>query len=206
MAEPINYCSWLANSLCMTQSEWATWTQAGLTVGTFAFAMWRQKVASDKAAREKAESNEELRNERQKSALERKNAADLLQQEKAANAETRARAIAISMRIEMASLVSVVSTIHLRENLKSPAAAFAEYGGHLDIRHRAMDALDLGNAIHPVLDVVSGAQAVYAYLATCKPQDQFEEGDYKFFESSSKTLTPLADKAEKAIEELIERK
>ena len=172
-------------------------------MGTFAFAMWRQKVASDKAAREKAESNEELRNEREKSALARKTAADLLQQEKATNAAIRARAIAISMRIEMTSFLSVVSTIHLRENLKSPAAA--EYGEHLDIRHRAMDALDLGDAVDPVLDVVSGAQAIYAYLATCSPQDKFEEGDYEFFVSSSKKLTPLTENADKAIDKLIKR-
>lgn len=189
----------------MTQSEWATWTQAGLTVGTFAFAMWRQKVASEKAAREKAESNEKLRAERQKSALERKTAADLLQQEKTANAAIRARAIAVSMRIEMTGFFSVVSTIHLRDNLKSPAAAFAEYGAYLDIRHRAMDALDLGDAIHPVLDVVSGAQTVYGYLVTCRPQENFEEKDYKFFESCSKKLMPLAEEAEKAIESLIKR-
>ncbi|MBN5087892.1 hypothetical protein LI078_06435 [Stenotrophomonas maltophilia] len=189
----------------MTQSEWATWTQAGLTVGTFAFAMWRQKVASDNAAKEKAESNEELRAERQKSALERKTAADLLQQEKTANAATRARAIAVSMRIEMTGFLSVVSTIHLRDNLKSPATTFAEYGAHLGIRHRAMDALDLGDAIHPVLDVISGAQTVYGYLATCRAQETFEENDYKFFESCSESLMPLAKAAEKAIESLIRR-
>jgi hypothetical protein len=29
MADPINYCSWLVKSFCVTQSEWASWTQAG---------------------------------------------------------------------------------------------------------------------------------------------------------------------------------
>jgi len=206
VADPINYCSWLASSFCMTQSEWATWTQAGLTVGTFAFAMWRQKVASDKAAKEKAKSNEELKNERERSATERRESATLLQQEKAANAASRARAIAVSMRIEMTGFVSVVSTIHLRDNLKSPALAFAEFGSHLDIRHRAMDALDLGEATDAVLEVVSGAQSVYGYLSTCREQKVFEERDYKFFETCSKNLTPLADKAEKAIDKLINRK
>ena len=29
MSDPINYCSWLVKSFCVTQSEWASWTQAG---------------------------------------------------------------------------------------------------------------------------------------------------------------------------------
>jgi hypothetical protein len=32
MADPINYCSWLVKSFCVTQSEWASWTQAVTSV------------------------------------------------------------------------------------------------------------------------------------------------------------------------------
>lgn len=32
MADPVNYCSWFASSFCVTQSEWAAWTQAVMSV------------------------------------------------------------------------------------------------------------------------------------------------------------------------------
>nr|WP_312250410.1 hypothetical protein [Stenotrophomonas geniculata] len=36
MADPVNYCIWLAPSICATQSEWAAWAQAILS----ALAIW----------------------------------------------------------------------------------------------------------------------------------------------------------------------
>lgn len=38
MADPINYCSWFYSSFCITQSEWAAWTQAGMSVAAIVFA------------------------------------------------------------------------------------------------------------------------------------------------------------------------
>ncbi len=38
MADPVNYCSWLYRYFCITQSEWAAWTQAGMSVAAIVFA------------------------------------------------------------------------------------------------------------------------------------------------------------------------
>jgi hypothetical protein len=46
MADPVNYCSWVFPWFCVTQSEWAAWTQAIgsiLAIGLAVYVPWRQR-------------------------------------------------------------------------------------------------------------------------------------------------------------------
>lgn len=185
MADPINYCSWLYRSFCISQSEWATWTQAGLTVATFAIALWRQETISAKAAKEK------------------ENAAYLLEEEKKRNAQLRARAAAISMRAELTRFCSTVEALEEGDMKDTPKDAYAEISPHLDIRLRADQALELMDATESILKAIHAAETLHSYLLSCKDRANFSGTDYQFLSWSARKMRPNAEEALDRVTELV---
>lgn len=49
MADPINYCSWFVRDFCITQSEWASWAQAVMSVAAI-FAAARLATSQERRA------------------------------------------------------------------------------------------------------------------------------------------------------------
>lgn len=185
MADPINYCSWLASSFCITQSEWATWTQAALTVGTFVFAMWRQKVTSNNAELKVAAAEEKLRDERVR------------------NSKTRALATAIAIRVDVTSFLSLVGSLPgLGLNMK-PSEVFEQAEKNLDLRLRAMDALDLMEATNAVLAVVDGAHSIHNYLHACRNQQEFLQKDRDYLTNACGAYGKLGHGAFEAVKTLV---
>lgn len=159
MADPANYCSWFSTTFCITQSEWAAWAQAGLTVATFAFAMWRQKVATDK------------------STAERQIADQAVTQKQSEGAKILARATAISIRIELNTFLALAKVLPKHLQNVAPPAVFKDADGRLNLRLRALDALNLLEASQPALDAIDAAHLFHNYLRACANQQTFEERD-----------------------------
>lgn len=185
MADPVNYCSWIVKSYCVTQSEWATWTQAILTVVTFAIALWRQERTASKAA------------------LEKNEAARMLEAEKLHNTEMRARAAAISLRSEVIRFCSVMDALREADLEDSPAEAFKAMDPHLDVRLRAREAIELMAAADSVLKVVHGAQSLHDYLNSCKNRPAFEPSDYTFLRDTANNIYPIAERAQEEVGNLL---
>ncbi|WP_313301479.1 hypothetical protein [Stenotrophomonas sp.] len=186
MADPINYCSWLASSFCITQSEWATWSQAGLTVGTFAFAMWRQSVTDARSEEKVAIAEDKLRKER-------------LQ-----NSKTRALATAISIRVDIDSFNSVVSALPSHGLDVNPSEVFAGSEPSLGLRLRAMEALDLMDATSAVLAAVHAAQSVHNYLDACRNDETFGERERKHLSEVCPIYLKQGEEASEQIATLIQ--
>ncbi len=185
MADPINYCSWFANSFCITQSEWAAWTQAILTVATFAVALWRQELAAKKAAYEKADAAKLLEAERQKATL------------------MRARATAISLRSEITRFASAMEAVMGEPLRDTPSDTYNAIEPHLSIRLRATEALDLMGAADSALKVVHGAQGFYTYLLSCKHLVRYETAHLDFLKTTAQKLFPIVQRAETEVGALL---
>jgi len=203
MADPVNYCSWIVESYCVTQSEWATWTQAALTVGTFAFAMWRQKVFNDKAAHERKLSAQDLLREKQAHLNDQKAAEAERSAERARNQALRARALAITIRTELTEFASVVHVLHEGELGKSPRSLLENTKGHFAIRHRALESLELLDATDIVLTVVERAERAYLFLAACAMRDSYINDDEAWIRAHFGKSRPLVTEALTAIQRLI---
>ncbi|MFI8573500.1 hypothetical protein ACIGEO_18575 [Stenotrophomonas bentonitica] len=65
MANPVNYCSWLVRSYCVTQGEWAAWTQAFGSIIALAIAIAIPIMLHRKAQAAQMASNELDRLERE---------------------------------------------------------------------------------------------------------------------------------------------
>ncbi|MDH1192506.1 hypothetical protein [Stenotrophomonas sp. GD03958] len=185
MADPINYCSWLASSFCITQSEWAAWTQAVLTVATFAVALWRQELAAKNAAHEKADAAKLLEEERRKTTL------------------MRARATAISLRSEITRFASVMEAVMEEPLRDTPSATYKAIEPHLSIRLRATEALDLMGAADSALKVVHGAQGLYTYLLSCRNLERYDTAHLDFLRTTAQSLFPIVERAEKEVGALL---
>jgi len=185
MVDTVNYCSWVAKSFCITQSEWAAWTQAVLTVATFAVALWRQELATKKAAQEKADAAKLLEAERRKTTL------------------MRGRATAISLRSEITHFASVLEAVMEQPIRDTPSVTYNAIEPHLSIRLRATEALDLMGAADSVLKVVHGAQSVYTYLLSCKNLASYETGHLDFLKTTAQKMFPIVQRAETEVGALL---
>ncbi|MHC1668120.1 hypothetical protein ACODUO_03070 [Stenotrophomonas maltophilia] len=199
MADPVNYCSWVAESFCITQSEWATWTQAGLTVLTFVVALVRQERTDRRAAKLKIQSDAALLLERAEHAEQQRKSAAALLAEADINRRLRARATAISIAHDLLALNSAIDVLAEGNVADSPQQAFAEAAPHLELRTRAMAALDLMEATEAALKAVDGAQSLYRYLLACQDQEAFTPDDLTYLQSTAESLRPDSEAAEKAI-------
>ncbi|WP_414611832.1 hypothetical protein [Stenotrophomonas muris] len=185
MSDPVNYCSWVANSFCISQSEWAAWTQAILTVATFAVALWRQELAAKKAAQEKADAAKLLDAERRKTTL------------------MRGRATAISLRSEITRFASVMDALVEEPLTDTPSATYNAIEPHLSIRLRATEALDLMGAADSALKVVHGAQSLFTYLLSCRNLAKYETAQLEFLKTTAQKLHPIVQRAEAEVGALL---
>jgi len=181
MADPVTYCSWAVESLCMTQSEWATWSQAILTVVTFGVALWRQEAA-------RAESEVH----RKSDTLERK-------LERDAAAHQRALAFAVNVRGELDELHSIATIVQTYE-MKSPGKTFKEASSFLDVRKRAMEAAELLGASTKVLRAVNAANIFYAEFRMYSHKAAYDQADIEFLRKSGTEIEPIAKRAIDAID------
>lgn len=177
MSVATNYCSWIYSSYCVTQSEWATWTQAVLTVLTFVVAMWRQEVTQNRANREKAA------------------AADQLEAMHLSAATMKARATAISLRTEIGQFQSVLKIIIDQGLRQPPKPVFDAMSPNLNLRLRAVEALDLMESADPVLRAVHSAENIYGFFRTCAVKNQFDDGDNAFIQRIAAGILPFVDDA-----------
>jgi len=195
MADPINYCSWVANSFCITQSEWATWTQAALTVLTFAIALVRQHRTDKRAALQKQMSDEALLQERREHAEQQRIANEALLAETRFNRRLRAKAIAISLKPDLNKFCSLITVVELHGLPDTPAQALADYEEILQIRHRAQEAVELGDIGDRVLSVVDAAQNIHNYLSAIRANSAFSPQNSRYINETIKDAKPRAEEA-----------
>lgn len=197
MPDTALYCSWLNSSVCITQSEWAAWTQAILTVMTFAIALFVQRStqkASERkqdrirAAAEKKE--DDIRAAAEKKEDDIRAAADRKEEELRADAEKREAAIAAQAREEKTKgdlLLAIAAAIPLRNRLldtftigqflklegsiASLSATFSNTDRLLDLRNFGSEAARLMDASNPVLRAVYAAEELWGYLEVRKDVD-----------------------------------
>jgi len=121
--------------------------------------MWRQKVATDK------------------STAERRIAEQAAAQKHLEDAKILARATAISIRIELNTFLALVKVIPKHLQTVAPELVFKDADGGLNLRLRALDALNLLEASQPALDAIDAAHLFHNYLRACADQQSFEKRD-----------------------------
>jgi len=147
--------------------------------------MWRQKVTSKNAELKVAAAEEKLRDERVR------------------NSKTRALATAIAIRVDVTSFLSLVGSLPgLGLNMK-PSEVFAQADRNLDLRLRAMDALDLMEATNAVLAVVDGAHSIHNYLHACRNQPEFFQKDRDYLTNACGAYGKLGHDAFEAVKTLV---
>lgn len=186
MPDTALYCSWLNSSVCITQSEWAAWTQAILTVMTFAIALVVQR-RTQKASESKQDG---IRAAAEKKEDDIRAAAEKKEEELRADAERREAAIAAQAREEKTKsdlLLAIASAIPLRNRLldtftigqfltlegsiASLSATFSNTDRLLDLRKFGGDAARLMDASTPVLRAIYAAEELWGYLEVRKDVD-----------------------------------
>lgn len=185
MADTVNYCSWIAKSICISQSEWAAWTQALLTIVTFAVALWRQEILTKSAERKRDLTDKSHKDERQR--LEK----------------MKARAVAIAIQTDVTELLAITSALSRSDAKKVPKVAFETSSKALNIRLRAIESIELSDASDPVIKAVHGAQMIYNYLMVTSDQAKYTPGETEKIEDLAKTLHHIAKTASAALDALI---
>lgn len=181
MADPVNYCNWLYPSFCISQSEWAAWTQAVLTVLTFAVALWRQERTHRQAEAKKDASDE------------------LLKMEKENSQKAKRRAIAIVMNSELAKFGSLATAILMRGLTENPKQMFEIASPLLDLRRRGFEAAELGDAADAVLKAVEGAEKLHIYFDSRSELPHFTEDDATRVKDLCEVLVDISEAAEEGI-------
>lgn len=203
MADPINYCSWVASTFCITQSEWATWTQAGLTVLTFVIALRRQHKTDQRAAKQKQASDDALLAERREHAEQQRIANEALLAETRFNRRLRAKAIAVSLKPDLNKFASLIKVIQQHGLPDTPAQALAEYEEILRIRHRSQEAVELGEIGDRVLEVIDSAQNLFEYLSALRNSAAFSPQNTAFIGDVITDAKPHLDEAIRQLLEMI---
>ncbi|WP_349984471.1 hypothetical protein ABRP17_016510 [Stenotrophomonas sp. WHRI 8082] len=162
-------------------------------MATFAFAMWRQKVASDRSAAE-------LREEKVAHSREKALAEETLLTERRKNDQLRAHAAAIPVSVELVKLNSCV--IMLREErtfTTPPGEVFKGLTNFFGARNLSGEALLLLDAAAPVLAAVEGAQKLYTYLYSISHHDTFEDRSRTWLMTNALALAPILAEARRAV-------
>ncbi|MBD8696579.1 hypothetical protein [Stenotrophomonas sp. CFBP 13718] len=200
MADPVNYCSWFYGSFCISQSEWATWTQAGLTVVTFAIALITQHNTDARAAKQKAKADAALLEEKLRAAEDRRSQAESSLANEKAQALLRSRATAISLHPELLNFESVLEAIIRHGPADSPAEEYELIVPNLDIRHRPFEAMHIPTAAEALLTVTDAANRLHNYLDACKTSEQFGPSEMKYIDDLAQESLPKVIAAQEAVQ------
>lgn len=169
----------------MTQSEWAAWTQAILTVVTFAIALWRQETLQ-----KRAEAKQDAANA-------------LLNAEKARFSEIKARALAIALESDLTDAKTVADVLVLRGPKDHPKDVFDNGAALLTLRTRGSEAVELGAAADPVLRAVHAARTMYEFLELRKDNTSFAPADATRFINLAEVLAGFVAEARSAVRVLL---
>ncbi|WP_423163029.1 hypothetical protein [Stenotrophomonas maltophilia] len=204
MADPGIYCFAGAKGLCMTQSEWAAWTQAALTCITFTVALITQHQTDRRSARQKRKSDAALMAERIRAADERRAQAENLLAKERAESLLIARATAIYIRPELGNFAAVLESIIEHGPPDSPAEHFNLALPNLAIRHRSLEALKIPEATDALLNVTNAAHALHNYLDACKDAEVLGPNEHKFISDLAKQSLPQVEAALTAVKAIAE--
>lgn len=203
MADPISYCFAGANELCMTQSEWAAWTQAIVTVVTFIIALARQHAVDKKAAIQKQTSDAALLQERRQHAKQQRIANENLLAEKRYSEALKAKALAIPLRLKLTSFVTSIEFLEGQGLKGTPQHLLELFGDGLDVRAMGEDVLAIRDCTEDMLAVIDAAQHLHRYLTLLSHKEALEQHQMQFITGLFTEVKPRAEAAKNTLRAII---
>ncbi|WP_146256212.1 hypothetical protein [Stenotrophomonas maltophilia] len=172
---------------------------------TFAVALARQEMTDRRSSAQKEQASRALLQERQEHSEQQRMANEALLAESERNRRLRAKAIAISIKPQLNRFNAVMQVIRESGCPDTPREAFDEIGPSLEIRHRGIEALELGECSEAVLDVIEAAQTLYEYLKSCKATGKFEPENMRLIDTLAIDIEHTGEEAIDAILEIVHR-